>query len=76
MPAVDPRTAAEAAVARRLATTPTPRVLEAGCGARSHLTYPTGSRVIGIDILRSQLRRHQAVAALSQGDVTALPIAS
>lgn len=51
-------------------------MLEAGCGARSHLTYPTGSRVIGIDILRSQLRRHQAVAALSQGDVTALPIAS
>ncbi|HTU99979.1 MAG TPA: methyltransferase domain-containing protein [Luteitalea sp.] len=76
MPAVDPRASAEAVVARTLATTTSVRVLEAGCGARSHITYPAGSRVVGIDILRSQLQRHEETAALAQGDVTALPVAA
>ena len=76
MPADEPRQAAEALVARRLTGTPAPRVLEAGCGARAHLAYPTGARVAGVDILRSQLTRHEGTHALAQGDVTALPVAT
>ena len=51
-------------------------VVEAGCGARSHLAYPAGTQVIGIDILDSQLRRNTHATRLAQGDVTALPVAS
>jgi SAM-dependent methyltransferase len=76
VPADDPRAATEALVARRLAATPAPRVLEAGCGARSHLAYPRGARVAGVDILRSQLARHEGTRAVAQGDVTALPVAT
>jgi SAM-dependent methyltransferase len=72
----DPREATEALIARRLAGTPAPRVLEAGCGARSHLAYPPAARVAGVDILRSQLARREGTRALAQGDVTALPVAS
>ena len=53
-----------------------PRVVEAGCGARSHLDYPEGSRVFGVDILRTQLRRNASTRRVAQGDVTALPVAS
>ena len=61
-------------MARALAGQSRPRILEAGCGARSHLTYPSGARVFGVDLLRSQLLRHEPSATrLSQGDVTALP---
>ena len=77
MPDLDPSRAAEAFVTRALAGTPAPRILEAGCGARSHLAYPAGARLFGVDILRSQLLRHQSSGTrLSQGDVTALPVAS
>jgi SAM-dependent methyltransferase len=59
-----------------LAQTGAPRVIEAGCGVRSHLAYPAGAQVVGIDILRSQLVRHVGSTRLAQGDVTALPVAS
>jgi len=76
VPPDDPLARAQALVSGHLATRDDARVIEAGCGARSHLAYPPGARVIGIDILRSQLQRHTGTARLAQGDVTALPLAS
>ncbi|AMY11767.1 putative S-adenosylmethionine-dependent methyltransferase [Luteitalea pratensis] len=76
MPAVDPLARAQALVTRTLTVEPAPRVIEAGCGARAHLAYPAGARVVGIDILRSQLLRNGEACRLAQGDVTALPVAS
>jgi SAM-dependent methyltransferase len=66
----------QALVSRALAGRPAPRIVEAGCGARSHLPYPEGSRVVGVDILRAQLRRNTGTTRVAQGDVTALPLAS
>lgn len=76
MPADDPLARAQAFVSHALARRPHARVLEAGCGARSHLAYPAGADVIGIDILRSQLQRNTHASWLAQGDVTALPAAA
>ena len=76
MPVVDPLARAQSIVSGALSECATPRVLEAGCGARSHIAYPAGAHVVGIDILRSQLRRRTAGAVLAQGDVAALPLAS
>ena len=76
MPAADPRQQAQALVTRALTIRTAPRVLEAGCGARAHLDYPADARLVGIDILRSQLLRNGATSRLAQGDVTALPVAS
>lgn len=53
-----------------------PLVVEAGCGARSHLRYPPGARVVGVDILRSQLQRNTSTSRLAQADVAMLPIAT
>lgn len=74
MPAADPVSEAQEAVSRALRARPGARILEAGCGARSHLTYTEAARVTGIDIHLPQLRRHQGSARLAQGDVTALPV--
>ena len=76
MPAGDPIARAQDFVTRALALTSIPRVIEAGCGARAHLAYPAGARVLGVDILRSQLRRNDEAFRLAQGDVTALPVAT
>lgn len=35
-----------------------PRILEAGCGSLSHLSFPRDARVTGIDISQSQLDRN------------------
>jgi SAM-dependent methyltransferase len=67
---------AQAIVTHTLAQRAAPRVIEAGCGARSHLSYPDGARVVGVDLLRAQLRRNTSTPWLAQGDVTALPVAS
>lgn len=75
-PPIDPLARAQALVSHALGQLGAPRVVEAGCGARSHLAYPAGAQVVGIDILRSQLLRHIGSARLAQGDVTALPVAS
>ena len=75
MPPVDPLARAQAVVTAALSTVAAPRVLEAGCGARSHLAYPEDAHVTGIDILRSQLLRNAQTRALAQGDVGRLPIA-
>src|SRR5699024_8703099 len=71
-----PLDVAQAAVTGALARHHGARVLEAGCGARSHLAYPGGTRVVGVDLLRSQLRRNTSTPHLVQGDVTALPVAA
>lgn len=71
----DPIAAAQARVDATLASRPGARVLEAGCGARSHLTYPTRTRIVGVDLLRSQLERYEGSGVLAQGDVTALSVA-
>lgn len=62
----------ETACRRRAA----PHILEAGCGARSHLPFPSNARLIGIDLSRAQLVRHEAAAARVQGDVERLPVAT
>lgn len=53
-----------------------PLVVEAGCGARSHLTYPLPSDVIGVDVSRAQLQRNVGVRWAVQADVARLPVAS
>ena len=72
----EPLSRAQALVSEALGRLPRAVVLEAGCGARSHLAYPAGTQVIGIDILRSQLQRNAQTSRLAQGDVTAMPVAS
>ncbi len=72
----DPLLRAQALVTRALGDEGPGVVVEAGCGARSHLQYPQGTRVLGIDLLRSQLVRNDTATSLVQGDVTALPVAS
>ncbi|BCS34736.1 SAM-dependent methyltransferase [Luteitalea sp. TBR-22] len=72
----DPLAHAQALVTSALAARTGARVVEAGCGARSHLAYPPGARVVGVDLLRSQLQRNTDTRLLAQGDVAALPIAS
>lgn len=76
MAVADPLAHTQALVMRALQARPAARVVEAGCGARSHLTYPAGTRVIGIDLLRSQLQRNAETRLLAQGDVTSLPVAT
>lgn len=76
MPPDDALARAQALVSAALAHRRGARVLEAGCGARSHVTYPADARVIGVDILRSQLQRNTHTSRLAQGDVTALPLAA
>lgn len=53
-----------------------PLIVEAGCGARSHLTYPPGSAVIGLDVSRAQLLRNRDVRWAIEADVASLPMAS
>jgi SAM-dependent methyltransferase len=76
VPADDAVARAQEFVTRALAARSNPRVIEAGCGARAHLAYPSGARVLGVDILRSQLLRNDEAFRLAQGDVMALPVAS
>lgn len=76
MPGVDPLARAQAFVLETLAPLAVPRVLEAGCGARSHVAYPSTARVMGVDVLRSQLLRNTQAHGRAQGDVTALPLAT
>lgn len=67
---------AQARVTEALRGVPAPRVIEAGCGARSHLTYPAAARVLGLDLLPTQLQRNRDTRLLAQGDVTSMPVAS
>ena len=53
-----------------------PLIVEAGCGARSHLAYPPSAAVIGVDVSRGQLRRNRDVRWAIEADVVRLPVAS
>jgi SAM-dependent methyltransferase len=53
-----------------------PLIVEAGCGARSHLRYPPGATVIGLDVSRVQLRRNRDVRWAIAADVASVPVAS
>lgn len=53
-----------------------PLIVEAGCGARSHLTYPPCADVVGLDVSRPQLRRNHEVRWRVEADVTRLPVPS
>ena len=72
----DPVARAQALVTERLTQRREPRVLEAGCGARAHLTYPSHARVLGVDLALSQLRRNTSTTQLARGDVMHLPVAT
>jgi len=76
VPVDDPVAHAHARVLDVLAVAPRPLVLEAGCGTRSHLTYPPAAQVVGVDLLSGQLRRNHDTRLRAQGDVAALPVAS
>ena len=52
-----------------------PLVVEAGCGARSHLTYPASARLVGVDISRAQLHRNRETRLLVQSDAACLALA-
>ncbi len=75
VPTGNPIDAAQASVTRALSPHAAPRVVEAGCGARSHLRYPDTAHVIGVDLIDAQLRRNTSTPHLVRGDVSALPIA-
>ena len=57
-------------------TRPAPLIVEAGCGARSHLAHPPEAHILGLDLSRSQLRRNDVVRWRLEGDVTRLPLAT
>ncbi|MBN1126259.1 MAG: class I SAM-dependent methyltransferase [Sedimentisphaerales bacterium] len=46
-----------------------PSILEAGCGSRSHVTFPSTSRIVGIDISEKQLVRNDALDERICGDI-------
>jgi SAM-dependent methyltransferase len=45
------------------------RLLEAGCGSASRVTFPPHAHVTGIDISRAQLERNEFAAEKIQGDL-------
>jgi SAM-dependent methyltransferase len=60
---------AEQYARRLLQSRPSPVVLEAGCGARSMVTFPSPRRVIGVDISQEQLRRNDVISDPILGDL-------
>ena len=46
-----------------------PDILEAGCGSRSHVIFPSTSRTIGIDISEKQLARNDGLDERICGDI-------
>ena len=44
-------------------------VLEAGCGSLSHVRFPTGARIVGIDIDEGQLERNKGLQERIHGDI-------
>jgi SAM-dependent methyltransferase len=50
------------------------RVLEAGCGSRSHIRLRENAYVVGIDISEEQLRRNDRLNERIQGDVQTFPL--
>ncbi|HVP57509.1 MAG TPA: class I SAM-dependent methyltransferase [bacterium] len=46
-----------------------PVILEAGCGSRSHVHFPSDARIVGIDISEDQLIRNQGLDERIQGDI-------
>lgn len=44
-------------------------VLEAGCGSLSHLKFPAGTRIVGIDIAQDQLDRNTYLDERIHGDI-------
>jgi SAM-dependent methyltransferase len=53
-----------------------PLVVEVGCGARSHLEYPSETRLMGLDMSPTQLQRNTAVRWRVLGDAERLALAS
>lgn len=53
-----------------------PMVCEVGCGSLTQFAIPNGAIVIGLDISRRQLIRHNGVSARVVGDVQDLPFLS
>lgn len=51
-------------------------VLEAGCGASTHLSFRQPARLVGIDTSRKQLDRNDALDERILGDVQTYPFAS
>jgi SAM-dependent methyltransferase len=51
-------------------------VLEAGCGASTHLSFRRPARLVGIDTSRKQLDRNAALDERILGDVQTFPFAS
>jgi SAM-dependent methyltransferase len=72
------RARAAALVAEACHETPrtAPLVVEAGCGARSHLDYPPAARLLGLDMSRAQLQRNRTTRWLVLGDAERLAVAS
>ncbi|MGD9402779.1 MAG: class I SAM-dependent methyltransferase [bacterium] len=50
-------------------------VLEAGCGSLSHVSFPTGSRIVGIDISKGQLERNKGLDERIHGDIQTYDLA-
>jgi SAM-dependent methyltransferase len=56
-------------IAQTFATASTIEVLEAGCGSATHLEFPTGTRLTGIDISPLQLARNTRLNVRIQADL-------
>lgn len=54
---------------RALADKETITILDAGCGASTHVTFRQPTRLVGIDISRQQLDRHAALDEKIVGDI-------
>lgn len=59
----------QVAVDRLLAGKESLRILEAGCGSASRLTFPADSHVTGIDISQEQLDRNEILSEKILGDI-------
>jgi SAM-dependent methyltransferase len=56
-------------IEQELGTREQPRVLEAGCGSISYLTFPADAYLVGIDISQAQLRKNSYLDEKVLGDI-------
>ena len=51
-----------------------PKILEAGCGSGSRISWPTTSTIVGIDISEEELKKNSVVTERIVGDVQSYPL--
>lgn len=64
----------QAAGERLLGETPTPRVLDAGCGGQMYFRLPADAHIVGIDVSPEQLACNTTVHERILGDIQTFPL--